>query len=140
MSGTFAMTIPTPAADVTVYYDGACPLCRSEIGVYQGCQGSERVAFVDVSTVTGEAVAPDLDRATALARFHVRRADGTLASGAEGFGTLWLVLPGWGWLGRIVLLPGICQTAELAYRGFLLIRPAIQRRWRSPAADPTTML
>lgn len=131
------MTSPTTdarAADLTVFYDGACPLCRSEIGVYRDCRGAERVAFVDVSALPpGATVAEGLDQATALARFHVRKPDGTLASGAVGFGQLWLTLPGWRWLGHLVLLPGIRQLAELAYRGFLLIRPAIQRRWRQSA-------
>lgn len=119
---------PRPA--LTVYYDGACPLCRSEIGLYQGCNGAERVAFVDVARMSGGAAIAGLDRAAALARFHVRRADGTLLSGAAGFAELWRTLPGWRWLGRLVALPGILQATELTYRGFLLIRPAIQRRWR----------
>lgn len=124
---------PIVPADLTVFYDGDCPLCRAEIGVYQCAKGSDRIAFVDVSAATGDLVAPGLDRDTALARFHVRRSDGTLASGAEGFGHMWLALPRWRWVGRFVLLPGIRQSAELAYRGFLRIRPAIQRRWRRAA-------
>ena len=121
------------SVDLTVFYDGACPLCRSEIGVYQCATGAERIAFVDISAASDPTVAPGLNRSDALARFHVRRADGSLASGAEGFGQLWLALPRWQWLGRFVLLPGVRHVAEIAYRGFLLIRPAIQRRWRRVA-------
>jgi len=128
-------TTPSTAPELTVYFDGACPLCRSEIGVYRGSQGADKVAFVDVSAISGDKVTADFDKPTALARFHVRRADGSLASGAAGFGALWLTLPGWRWLGRLVLLPGIKQLAELGYRGFLVIRPAIQRRWRSQGTD-----
>lgn len=117
--------------DLTVFYDGACPLCDAEIGLYRGCAGAERVAFVDVSVVATGAVAPGLEKAAALKRFHVRRADGTLVSGAAGFGHLWLALPGWRWIGRIVLLPGILQAVELVYRGFLIVRPALQWIWRA---------
>ena len=116
--------------DLTVFYDGDCPLCRSEIGFYRGCAGAERIAFVDVATTFGGNVAPDLDKRTALARFHARRTDGTLVSGAAGFGELWLALPGWRWLGRVVTVPAVSPIAEAAYRGFLRLRPAIQWLWR----------
>ena len=41
-----------PAKDslpLTVLYDGACPLCRREIGVYRGLQPNTPVCFADVS-------------------------------------------------------------------------------------------
>ena len=37
------------SAAVTVFYDGACPLCATEIGFYQRRRGAERVAWVDAS-------------------------------------------------------------------------------------------
>jgi predicted DCC family thiol-disulfide oxidoreductase YuxK len=123
-------------AELTVFFDGSCPLCRSEIGVYQGCRGAEQVAFIDVSALANKAVAPGLDQASAMARFHVMRSDGAFDSGAAGFGRLWLALPGWRWLGRIVMLPVLLPVAEFAYRIFLQGRPALQRlwRWRFPDA------
>lgn len=120
--------------DLTVFFDGACPLCRAEIGVYRNCTGSERIAFVDVAAASDGDVAPGLNRETALARFYVRRADGSLASGAAGFAQLWLLLPGWRWLGRIVSLSGANTLAELAYRGFLVLRPSLQWIVRRGAA------
>lgn len=108
----------------TVYYDGACPVCSREIAHYRTREGAERLAFVDVSA--GGDPAPDLTREAALARMHVRRADGTLASGAAAFATLWQALPGWRLLGRAAAWPGIAQGLELGYRGFLSAR----RMWR----------
>jgi predicted DCC family thiol-disulfide oxidoreductase YuxK len=124
------------AAELTVFFDGSCPLCRAEIGVYQRCEGGEQIAFVDVSGVADGPVAPGLDQAGAMARFHVMQSDGTLASGAAGFGRLWLSLPGWRWLGRIVMLPLVLPLAESTYRMFLHVRPIVQRlwRWRFPDA------
>lgn len=124
-------TVP-PAQDpqLTVFYDGDCPLCRSEIGHYQACQGADQIAFVNVATADAGVVSPGLDRATAIARFHVLDQTGRLKSGAEGFAQLWLLLPRWRWLGRFVLRPFVLPLAERSYTSFLFLRPAIQRLWR----------
>ena len=95
------------------------------------------MAFIEVSAHEPGTIVTGLDKATALKRFHVRDADGTLVSGAEGFGHLWLALPAWRWLGRIVLLPGVVQAAELAYRGFLVVRPALQWTVRATTSKRT---
>lgn len=113
-------------ATLTVLYDGACPLCRREIGLYRGLPASQPLAFVDVSDAA-TALPPGTDRAQLLARFHVRRADGTLADGARGFVALWAALPGWRWLARLAALPGLTPLMEAAYRLFLHLRPALQR-------------
>jgi predicted DCC family thiol-disulfide oxidoreductase YuxK len=127
--------VPKQAGNVTVLYDGSCPLCASEIGVYRRSRGAEQVSFVDASACEPGTVVPGLDRTTALRRFHVVGTDGRLYSGAEGFGRLWLALPAWRWLGRIVLLPGVLQATEIVYRGFLVVRPALQRLFRAKAAS-----
>lgn len=118
----------TASPALTVYYDGACPLCAAEIGTYRRCRGAERVAFVDVGRTDAPAdLGPGLTREAALARFHVRDAGGSLASGAAGFAALWSQLPGWRWLARITRLPGVLALAERAYRGFLPLRPRLAR-------------
>jgi len=117
-----------PAPKTTVYYDGACPLCRAEIGHYRRCAGAERLAFVDVGAEAApERLDADLDRASARRRFHVRDADGRLLSGAAAFAHLWRTLPNWRWLGRIVALPPVLPLAEIAYRAFLPLRPRLAR-------------
>jgi ubiquinone biosynthesis monooxygenase Coq7 len=121
---------PVPATGtpggLTVLYDGACPLCRREIALYRGLPARQPLAFVDVSDATTPLPA-STDRARLLARFHVRRADGTLVDGARGFVALWSVLPGWRWLARLAALPGVTPLMERAYRAFLTLRPAMQR-------------
>jgi predicted DCC family thiol-disulfide oxidoreductase YuxK len=34
---------------LTVLYDGACPLCRREVGVYQGLAPTQPLEFRDIS-------------------------------------------------------------------------------------------
>lgn len=113
------------APKVTVLYDGACPLCRREIGVYQRAEGAERVSWCDVSPA--DAAPPGITREEAMSRFHVIDSDGSLKSGAAAFIALWLSLPRWRWMGRIASLPPLPWLLERAYAGFLRIRPAVQR-------------
>ena len=118
-----------PTSPLTVLYDGACPLCRREIGVYRGLQSSAPVCFADVSDAA-QALPPGTTREQLLARFHVRDTDGRLLSGAQAFLALWAALPGWRWLARVGRLPGAAWAMERVSRLFLRVRPALQR-WAS---------
>ncbi|WP_113911380.1 thiol-disulfide oxidoreductase DCC family protein [Roseovarius dicentrarchi] len=110
----------------TVYYDGACPLCRSEIGYYAKRDRDGRLDLVDVSQ-PGADLPDGLDANDAKARFHVQSAGGSLLSGAAAFAEVWRQVPGWGVAARVAHFPGVMPMLELAYRGFLRLRPGIVR-------------
>ena len=114
-----------PAPALNVLYDGSCPLCRREIGLYRGLQPHQRVIFTDISGAAP--VPPGTTRDQLMTRFHVRTADGQMLSGAQAFLALWATLPGWRWLARIGRLPGAASLMEWAYSGFLRWRPRVQR-------------
>jgi predicted DCC family thiol-disulfide oxidoreductase YuxK len=118
--------VPQGTASLTVLYDGACPLCRREIGVYRGLPSQMPVCFTDVSDPS-QPLPSGATRPQLLARFHVRDAEGRLLSGAQAFLALWAVLPGWRWLARLGRLPGATWVMERGYRLFLRLRPALQR-------------
>ncbi len=127
------------AQPLTVLYDGACPLCRREIGLYRGLQPTSPVCFADVNDSTLP-LPPGTTRELLLARFHVRGRDGRLLSGAAAFLALWAALPGWRWLARAGRLPGATWAMERAYRLFLRWRPALQRwarRWERSHPNPS---
>ena len=121
------------ALPLTVLYDGACPLCRREIGVYRGLQPlrpDAPVCFADVSDTAfslPSTLAPGTTREQLLARFHVRGRDGALLSGAQAFLALWAALPGWRWLALAGRMPGAAWLMERGYRLFLRWRPMLQR-------------
>jgi predicted DCC family thiol-disulfide oxidoreductase YuxK len=128
-------SLPTAdAPPLTVLYDGACPLCRREIGLYRGLQPSALVCFADVNDATLPLPA-GTTRAQLLARFHVRGSDGQLLSGAPAFLALWAVLPGWRWLAHWGRLPGVAWAMERIYRLFLRGRPMLHR-WASRLERP----
>jgi len=109
-----------------VYFDGSCPLCRTEIGYYRRRDQAGALSFVDVSE-TGTETPEGVTRQRAMARFHVRATDGRLLSGAAAFVEVWRNLPRWRWAARAASLPGALATLELGYRMFLPVRPFISR-------------
>jgi predicted DCC family thiol-disulfide oxidoreductase YuxK len=130
-----------------VMFDGACPLCRAEIGLYQQAAleattpGSPPLEWVDVSRASfalpGEQAGPSVE--ALRRRFHVRTAQGQWLSGAAAFVYLWAQLPRWRWLAALAKLPGLLWLMEMAYRGFLPVRPHLQRvaRWLQRRHGPS---
>ena len=120
------------AAQLTVFFDGACPLCRREIDFYRGQRGSGHIAWVDLSAAPPDRpLAPGLDFAAAMARMHVMHPDGSLSSGAAAFAAIWRALPRFALLGRIASLPPVGFLLEIGYRLFLRVRPS----WRPQPDD-----
>ena len=126
------------AENLTVYYDGACPLCTAEIGHYETREGADQLSFVNIAEADAQP-GDDLDRDAALKRFHVRKADGTLLSGAAAFIEIWATLPGWRWLARIARLSGVPLLLEGGYRLFLPLRPALSWIATRVGAKPRTL-
>ncbi|MEM8870922.1 MAG: DUF393 domain-containing protein [Pseudomonadota bacterium] len=107
------------------YYDGACPLCRREVAVYRNMKGLTNINWVDVSEP--ERAPQGVSQADALARFHIRRENGDLASGASAFFAIWRRSPRLRWLAIALDQPPLVNLSELAYRVFLRLRPLWRR-------------
>lgn len=129
------MTQINDTAKPTLYFDGACALCSAEIGYYQNREGAEDVCFVDISQ-TDATPGADLSKEDALRRIHLRRADGTLVSGAAAFVEVWAQLKGWKWLAKLARLPGVTFLLEGLYRAFLPVRPALSRAAKALGLKP----
>jgi predicted DCC family thiol-disulfide oxidoreductase YuxK len=113
--------------ELVVWFDGACPLCRREIALIRGLDSRGATDFTDVAQ--GEATCP-IDRGALLRRFHAQERDGPLLSGAAAFAAMWRAIPLLRPLGLIAQWPPALWLLELAYRGFLRVRPALQRAAR----------
>ncbi len=115
-----------PLPPLTVYFDGACPVCSREIAMYRRQDGASSIGWVDVTTCDASMLGADLTRASALARLHVRTADGELASGALAFATLWRNIPKTAFLGRLASHRPLLAILEAGYRVLLVVR----KTWR----------
>ena len=110
-------------AELEVWFDGDCPLCRSEIALLQRLDRRGAIVFTDVAT--GEGSCP-IDRRELLARFHARE-DGRMVSGAEAFAAMWRAIPMLAPLGRLARNRRVLALMERLYLMFLKVRPTIQR-------------
>ena len=131
---TARVSTATAEPPVTVWYDGACPLCVREIALFRRLDRRGAIAFVDVA---GDGACP-LDRETLLARFHAREAGGPMVSGAAAFAAMWRAIPALRPLGRLAQTPGVLWVLERLYRLFLRTRPALQAvaRRLAPLPEP----
>ncbi len=132
MNPRTGMSRPETSTDsCTVFYDGACPLCRREIAFYRRRAGAERIRWVDVSACAADELAPGLSRADAEARFHILDDQARLVSGGRAFARLWQALPAFRFWGRLMAQPPLVWLLEPAYRLFLKLRPGLQAVARS---------
>lgn len=113
---------------LTVWFDGACPLCRREIGLMRRLDRRGAIDFVDIAS-GAEGVCP-IDRQELLRRFHAQERDGPILVGAAAFAAMWRAIPILRPLGILARWPPLLALLDVAYRGFLKVRPSFQRLLR----------
>ena len=111
-------------SSLTVWYDGACPLCIREIALMRRLDKRRAIHFVDVAPE--DATCP-IDRRLLLDRFHAQQANGPILDGAAAFAAMWRAIPMLRPLGLIARNAMVLALLERAYTAFLEIRPRLQR-------------
>ena len=114
----------TTPAKPKLYYNSACPVCRSGIEAQRATmdgllpEGSDTIAWCDIAQ-TPEA-AEEVGRSVDQIRhsLHIVDENGTLLVGADVAIAIWAMTPGRRWLGWLVGLPGIRQAARWGYNRF----------------------
>ncbi len=119
------MTTP----QVTVWFDGDCPLCTREIRLMRRLDRRRAIRFVDIHAGRD----CPLDATTLLARFHAREEGGPIVSGARAFAAMWRAIPVLRPLGLLARNAAVLWVLERAYLAFLRIRPRLSRAFRRPA-------
>lgn len=88
------------ATQLTIFFDGACPICRGEVRALRACDRRKVLAFVDIATEGFDACPPGTDLAALNARIHAVTGDGKVLTGLDtllaaynAIGLGWAVLP-----------------------------------------------
>jgi len=118
-----------PGERLTVWYDGACPLCLREIAVMRRLDRRNAIRFVNVH----DGLDCPLDPQTLLARFHAQEPGGPVVSGAAAFAAMWRAIPALWPFGQLARVPVVSWLLDRLYRVFLRVRPWLQRRVPPPA-------
>ena len=108
---------------LTVWYDGACPLCIREIALMRRLDTEQQIDFVDVAPA--DAACP-IDRTLLLARFHAREGNGPILDGAAAFAAMWRAIPLLRPLGLAARNSIVLGLLERLYVIFLKVRPRLQ--------------
>ena len=74
----------------TLYYDGACPLCRAEIGKLEKYSRG-KIVLKDIHALDGNEAG--LDRNLLLSRLHLKTADGQWITGLKANIRAWQHTP-----------------------------------------------
>ena len=102
----------------TVYYNSACPVCRTGIDAQKEWLKSCDIAWIDVHQHPESAEKLGIDLATIRERLHVVDEQGQLNVGADALSVLWLKTPALSWLGAFARWPVVRQLSGIAYNIF----------------------
>ena len=113
-------------SQMTVFYDGACPLCIREIGLLRRLETRDRLQFLDISPPGADAFCP-IPQKQLMARFHVQLANGEIVDGAQAFTEAWSQIPYLVWLRPLGRWAPTRWLLNRVYGAFLTIRPSLQK-------------
>ena len=112
--------------DVTVWYDSGCPLCVREMKLMRRLDKRNAIDFVKIQGANGCPVGTN----ELMKRFHAQERGQPIVSGAAAFAAMWRAIPVLRPLGLLARFRPVLWILERLYRGFLVIRPWLQRRVR----------
>lgn len=101
---------------LTVFYDGACPICAREMALMKRLDRTQRLTLLDFS-LAGFAAPADLAVTDLSAVIHAQWADGTVITGVEVFRAIWEAI-GLGFRSRLSRLPLVAPLMVTAYGWF----------------------
>ncbi|ULA59525.1 MAG: Cell division inhibitor [Nitrospira sp.] len=102
---------------LTVWFDGACPLCSREMTFMKRLDRKRRLRFCDFSAPGSDIVTSEIPVSELSAVIHAQWGDGTVIRGVEVFRAIWQAV-GLGFLTRMSRLPLIDPLAVKAYAWF----------------------
>lgn len=128
--------LPSPRFPLTVFYDGACSVCAAEMALYRRKNHGGRLVFVDISDPAFDPSPHGITLDEFMAQMHAIDRTGRVYRAVEAFWAIWHAFPAstlYGFLGTLVMVPGVNLLARFGYRGFARIRKYLPRR--TPPCD-----
>ncbi len=108
------MSASLPQAELEVFFDGGCPLCRREVNLLARWDRRGKIRFTNIDDPAFSATAIGTSQSQLMAEMHGRLPDGTWIKGVEVFRRMYAAVG----LGPIVWLsrwPIISQLLDVGY-------------------------
>ena len=102
---------------LTVFFDGACPICDREIAFMKRLDRRRQLEFCDFSAQEYDAASSGFATEDLGAVIHARWADGSIITGVEVFRAMWEAV-GLGFLARLSRLSLVEPLVLRAYEWF----------------------
>ncbi len=109
--------------EITILYDGQCPLCRTEVNWLRSKDKQQLMLFVDIQAPGFDPTPFGKTHSELMASMHVITASGAILTGMDSFRCIYRSL-GFGWLADISAWPVLKPLLDKAYELF-----ARHRHW-----------
>ena len=119
---------------LTVFFDGACPICDREIALMRRLNRRERLVFCDFSRPDYDPTSINISPAELGRIIHARWGDGTVITGVDVFRAMWEAV-GLGFLARLTRLSLVEPLVVKAYAWFARNRLRLTGRSHTCAGD-----
>lgn len=124
-------SVNSPQFPLTVFYDGACIVCATEIEHYLKKDHGGRLVALDISTPDFDPAPYRISLEDFMQQLHAIDQDGQVFKGIDSFWAIWQAFPPstmYGVMARTIRLPLINRLARVGYRLFARIRPYLPKR------------
>lgn len=97
---------------IKVLFNDSCSICSKEINHYKSIDNN--IIWIDINNLKVSYKLTGKSHKELLRRLHVVK-DGKVYSGVRAFAIMWLHIPKYKWLARLVSLPFIYHISILLY-------------------------
>lgn len=118
----------SPKSPLTLYFDGACPLCSREMRFFNHKAQAGEVRFVDIAAADFDAASHGLNARAVHREIHGRTADGRIVVGIDALAQMWQLVPSTRWLASLTQIPVSRQAMQVGYWVFARLRPYLPGR------------
>ena len=119
---------------LTVFFDGACPICNREIALMKRLDRRQQLEFCDFSAQEYDAASSGFATADLATVIHARWSDGSVITGVDVFRAMWEAV-GLRFLARLSRLSVVEPLVLKAYAWFARNRLRLTGRSHACAED-----
>lgn len=113
---------------ITVYFDGKCILCSTEMDHYRKMDKDRLIRFVDISASNFNAKLEGLDPVQANKVIHVKTHEGKVLSKIDAFVEVWKILDRMRLFQLMAANPITRPIMDFGYICFATLRPFLPKR------------